>query len=678
MMAGAEPAGDGTGIAYMLAGGSDPSNTDPFAMEPAEGEEWISTPPHVMIITAAGFDAADFATEPKQDEPYIMWDGTPYEHLMVPVVPMAAADMGDADADLQNTMSAAPAGIVHKATILGSPAEEGGEMVVLQEGDSDWVCYPDRTVSPGNDPSCNDGMWEALFATPEPPTVTRTGVSYMLAGGSDESNTDPMATGPAPGAEWIATPPHIMVLTPGGYDANIFTTDHGSGYPYIMWDGTPYEHLMIPVADMPGMEMEADQATEIEQRKAEAIQQELNTFDLMIAQDWDAFDSVTHPNYYQIGTDGGYIERDGGLAGLMDEKLVVLPPELSEMRVQMITPNAYVVTYRLNFNGSYDGFHFSNPRTVASTWVKEDGKWQNIFLVDQYRTAPLYDTDLMSPTVMLPNGFEPEGITIGRDATAYVGSVGSGSIYKVNLATGEGNIFVPAQETQRVAGMVYDQRTDLLYVAGIESGNGLVYDGLTGEQVAEAQFTSGANGLVNDAALSDDAIFFTDSHLPVVYRLPLDPESHLPDPAASETISLTGDFENLPEGLNSNGIIASADGAKLIVAHSDLGKLYMVDAASGEATELALDREGQPYHDGLALDGDTLYVVDSTVNQDNVYVVELDPEWKSGKVVRTITDPTMDALTTAAIYADVLYVVNARWEAERTPETEYWLTKVMR
>lgn len=445
-----------------------------------------------------------------------------------------------------------------------------------------------------------------------------------------------------------------------------------------MWDGTPYEHLMIPVADMPEMDMEADQATEIEQRKAEAIQQELNTFDLMIAQDWDAFDSVTHPNYYQIGTDGGYIERDGGLAGLMDEKLVVLPPELSEMRVQMITPNAYVVTYRLNFNGSYDGFHFSNPRTVASTWVKEDGKWQNIFLVDQYRTAPLYDTDLMSPTVMLPNGFEPEGITIGRDATAYVGSVGSGSIFKVNLATGEGNIFVPAQETQRIAGMVYDQRTDLLYVAGIESGNGLVYDGLTGEQVAEAQFTSGANGLVNDAALSDDAIFFTDSYLPVVYRLPLDPESHLPDPAASETISLTGDFENLPEGLNSNGIIASADGAKLIVAHSDLGKLYMVDSASGEATELALDREGQPYHDGLALDGDTLYVVDSTVNQDNVYVVELDPEWKSGKVVRTITDPTMDALTTAAIYADVLYVVNARWEAERTPETEYWLTKVMR
>lgn len=250
---GTEPEIDGPGIAYMLAGGSDPSNTDPMAMEPAEGEEWISTPPHIMILAPGGFDAAQYPTEPKQDEPYIMWDGTPYEHLMVPVVAITAEEMGDVDADLANTMSSAPAGIVHKAKIMGSPTTEGGEMVVLQEGDSGWVCYPDRAVSPGNDPSCNDSMWEELFGSAEPPAITRTGVSYMLAGGSDESNTDPMATAPEPGAEWISTPHHIMLLTPGGFDPSNFTTDHGSGYPYIMWDGTPYEHLMIPVADMPAM-----------------------------------------------------------------------------------------------------------------------------------------------------------------------------------------------------------------------------------------------------------------------------------------------------------------------------------------------------------------------------------------------------------------------------------------
>jgi hypothetical protein len=69
----------------------------------------------------------------------------------------------------------------------------------------------------------------------------------MLMGGSDPSNTDPYATEPPPGEEWVTSPPHIMFLVPGGFDADQFTTNHHSGEPYIMWDGTPYEHLMMPV-----------------------------------------------------------------------------------------------------------------------------------------------------------------------------------------------------------------------------------------------------------------------------------------------------------------------------------------------------------------------------------------------------------------------------------------------
>ena len=125
----------------------------------------------------------------------------------------------------------------------------------------------------------------------------------------------------------------------------------------------------------------------IEQMKAEAAQQELLTFDLMIKQDWSGFDAVTAPNFYQIGSDGAYIERADVLAGVRDAKLVVRKPDLGEMRVEMITPDAYMVTYQLNFNGTYDGNEFSNPRTVASLWVKQKGKWLNRFLVDQERTA---------------------------------------------------------------------------------------------------------------------------------------------------------------------------------------------------------------------------------------------------------------------------------------------------
>lgn len=128
-------------------------------------------------------------------------------------------------------------------------------------------------------------------------------------------------------------------------------------------------------------------AASIEQMKAEARQQELATFDLMIKRDWATYEAVTDPNFYQIASDGSFIERDAAIAGAKDEKLVVRKPDLGEMRVEMITPDAYIITYQLNFNGSYDGQDFSNPRTVTSLWVKHDDKWQNRFLVDQIRTA---------------------------------------------------------------------------------------------------------------------------------------------------------------------------------------------------------------------------------------------------------------------------------------------------
>jgi hypothetical protein len=168
-----------------------------------------------------------------------------------PIQPVAAQTPAQAlEAKVQNAMSAAPLNIAQEATILDWPSEEGGEMVVLRQGTNGWTCITDWPASPGNDPQCNDPVWTAwneAYAQGETPEVTSPGIAYMLMGGSDPSNTDPYATEPLAGEEWVATPPHIMVLVPGGFDATQFTTDHHAGGPYIMWDGTPYEHLMVPV-----------------------------------------------------------------------------------------------------------------------------------------------------------------------------------------------------------------------------------------------------------------------------------------------------------------------------------------------------------------------------------------------------------------------------------------------
>ena len=167
----------------------------------------------------------------------------------------SAASQDDADvaAKIDNAMSAAPSTISEDATILDNELDEAGEFVVLREGSNGWYCFPDILSTPGNDPSCNDQTWldwTYAFYAGEEPNVTVAGLAYMLQGGSDASNTDPFATEPAEGEEWLTSPPHIMVLLPGEIDQTAFSTDHHSGGPYVMWAGTPYEHIMMPVAEV--------------------------------------------------------------------------------------------------------------------------------------------------------------------------------------------------------------------------------------------------------------------------------------------------------------------------------------------------------------------------------------------------------------------------------------------
>ena len=74
-------------LAYMLKGGSDGSNDDPFASEPERGKKWVQTGPHVMIGGPGITKMIDSYPTTADDtrKPYIMFPGTPYEHVMFPV-----------------------------------------------------------------------------------------------------------------------------------------------------------------------------------------------------------------------------------------------------------------------------------------------------------------------------------------------------------------------------------------------------------------------------------------------------------------------------------------------------------------------------------------------------------------------------------------------------------------
>jgi hypothetical protein len=74
------------GVMYMLEGGTDASNTDPYATRPTAKNNWVSTGPHIMIVGSKDIlEGHPSGAKPNTSEPYVMWAGTPYAHLMIPV-----------------------------------------------------------------------------------------------------------------------------------------------------------------------------------------------------------------------------------------------------------------------------------------------------------------------------------------------------------------------------------------------------------------------------------------------------------------------------------------------------------------------------------------------------------------------------------------------------------------
>jgi len=164
---------------------------------------------------------------------------------------------------IQNAMSAAPAAIASGATVLDWPASDTAHPAQLRAGTNGWTCFPDMPNTPSNDPMCLDQQWMAWaqgYMSHKPPNVTAVGYSYMLMGSSEASNTDPYKMRPDSGQQWIVDGPHLMVVYPRAQAAmlNSLPDTPGGGGPYVMWKGTPYAHVMVPVGGggaAPGGEM---------------------------------------------------------------------------------------------------------------------------------------------------------------------------------------------------------------------------------------------------------------------------------------------------------------------------------------------------------------------------------------------------------------------------------------
>lgn len=274
----------------------------------------------------------------------------------------------------------------------------------------------------------------------------------------------------------------------------------------------------------------------------------------------------------------------------------------------------------------------------------------------------------------VPDGFFPEGIEGGRGTSFFVGSLSDGAIWKGDLRTGSGAVLAAGAPGRASAGIAYERGRDRIWVAGggpqlVGSGDVRVYDASNGALLATYQ--PPGVGLLNDVAVTRDAVYVTDSGFPQLVVIPLPRDGALPPPSAATFLPLGGDLVQTP-GINLNGIVS--ENGVLLVAQSSTGKLFRVDPGTGIADEFDLGGVNLGYPDGLELLGHTLYVVRPFQNR--VTVISLGARLTSGVVLGDLTDPSLDIPSTATVTAGRLWAVNLRFTTPPTPSTPYWITQL--
>jgi hypothetical protein len=114
---------------------------------------------------------------------------------------------------IKSAMSAAPQAIGKDAAIIDVGSD--GKIRVVRQGSNQFTCMADNPNTPGPDPMCADRNameWVDAWLNKKEPPKNKVGFMYMLAGGTDASNTDPYAQKPEANNNWVETGPHVMIV----------------------------------------------------------------------------------------------------------------------------------------------------------------------------------------------------------------------------------------------------------------------------------------------------------------------------------------------------------------------------------------------------------------------------------------------------------------------------------
>lgn len=259
----------------------------------------------------------------------------------------------------------------------------------------------------------------------------------------------------------------------------------------------------------------------------------------------------------------------------------------------------------------------------------------------------------------------PEGIGVDHsNGDFYVSSSRDGSIHRGNVEREDTEVFLPGEQDGRDAatGVKVDDQ-GRLWVAGRFTGRAFVYDTESGRLIKALTTPATERTLINDLTFTPDAAFFTDSFRPILWRVGRTPDGvgeMEPWLDLRETVVPTDTEFGL------NGISASDDGRTLVTVHFDSGRLFRIDVATRQVSEIDLSGVTLPTGDGILLDGRTLLVVREEPGA--VFPVRLAEDLASGEVGEPFGEDFRFP-TTLAEYAGRVLVVNSQFDRGGFPAT---------
>ena len=140
-------------------------------------------------------------------------------------------------------MSAGPVEVANGARIVDTDTQ--GKTIVLREGNNGFTCMPGNPKAVAEPPMCVDGpamqWYDDAKAHKPKPTNTVPGVTYMLAGATQRSMTDP-ADNKSPA---LAIGPHWMIMMPIDPKTSGIPEAYSETGAYVMWASSRSAHMHI-------------------------------------------------------------------------------------------------------------------------------------------------------------------------------------------------------------------------------------------------------------------------------------------------------------------------------------------------------------------------------------------------------------------------------------------------